>query len=219
MMLRAAGLARPEAASHARPGFGLALASMAVVLAALVVPAGAQVGALPGGRAALPEPRLALVVSRERAVVISVRSVGAAQRSLAERWQDSPPFEPFADGGDAAGVQGTPERNLASGLIIDPDGHALTNAHAVVGAAQLKIRLADGQEVAGRVLGYDLHTDIALLRLDVRGLPAARLGDPAELAVGDGVFSTARRSAWRAASRRESSAPSRASCRAGSGCP
>ena len=179
---------RPWGTSVRLRGPRLALAWVVLALAAVVVPAGAQVAAPPGARAASPEPRLALVVSREEAVVISVRSVGAAQRSLMERWQDPQPLDPFSDLSDEGEVQAAPERNLASGVVIDPDGYALTNAHAVVGAAHLRIRLAGGREVAGRVLGYDLHTDIALLRLDVRGLTAARLGDPAELAVGDGVF-------------------------------
>jgi len=119
--------------------------------------------------------------------VISVRAIGAAdaERSRANRWQES---DPLSGGSESGEVQGAPDRSLASGVIIDSEGYALTNAHAVVGAAHLRIRLASGQEVSGRVLGYDLRTDIALLRLDTRSLPAARFGDPAELSVGDGVF-------------------------------
>jgi len=164
------------------------LAAIAVALAAGGFSATAQVAASPGD---LPEPRLSLVVSREEGVVISVRAVGAAtdaQRSPADRGQDSSPPDPFSGRGEAGAGPGVPDRSLASGVIIDSEGYALTNAHAVVGAAQLRIRLASGREASARVLGYDLRTDIALLRLDIRGVPAAHLGDPAELSVGDGVF-------------------------------
>ena len=167
------------------------MASLALALAAGVLPAAAQVAAPPDRPDGLPEPRLSLVVSREEAVVISVRAVGApanAQRSRADRGQDAPPPDPFSGRSEAGEVQGVPDRSLASGVIIDADGYALTNAHVVVGAAQLRIRLANGREASARLLGYDLRTDIALLRLDIRGLLAARLGDPAELLVGDGVF-------------------------------
>ena len=186
-MRRAANLDGRPGPPTRRPGLGSVLAAMAVALGAVAVPAAGQLAAPAASQAAFSEPGLALVVSREQAVVISVRSVGAAIRSRMERWQDSPPLDPFIDGNDGE-VQAAPERNLASGVIIDPEGYALTNAHAVVGAAQLRIRLAGGREVRGRVVGHDPHTDIALLRLDVRGLPSARLGDPAELAVGHVVF-------------------------------
>ena len=172
-------------------GSALAAIAVAVALAAGVLPATAQVAAPPDPPGALPEPRLSLVVAREEAVVISVRVLGPAadgQRSRADRGPESPSPDPFSDRTEAGDVPGVPDRSLASGVIIDPDGYALTNAHAVVGATQLRIRLANGREASARVLGYDLRTDIALLRLDVRGLAAARLGDPAELSVGDGVF-------------------------------
>jgi len=172
-------------------GSALAAIAVAVALAAGVLPATAQVAAPPDRPGALPEPRLSLVVAREEAVVISVRVLGPAadgQRSRADRGPESPSPDPFSDRTEAGDVPGVPDRSLASGVIIDPDGYALTNAHAVVGATQLRIRLANGREASARVLGYDLRTDIALLRLDVRGLAAARLGDPAELSVGDGVF-------------------------------
>ena len=120
--------------------------------------------------------------------MISVRAIGGRRTPSAPGPTAGRNPDPFSGGSEAGEVQGVPDRSLASGVIIDPDGYALTNAHAVVGAAHLRIRLASGREVSGRVLGYDLRTDIALLRLDTRGLPAARLGDPAELSVGDGVF-------------------------------
>ena len=166
------------------------LAASAVALAAFVQSADALVATSQASSADMPEQRLSLVVSREEAVVISVRTIGPAdsERARGGRGQESGPPDPFAERSGTGDVQGTPDRSLASGVIIDSKGYALTNAHAVVGAVHLRIRLASGREATARVLGYDLPTDIALLRLDTSGLAAARLGDPAELSVGDGVF-------------------------------
>jgi S1-C subfamily serine protease len=146
----------------------LSLAASAVALAAFVQSADALVATSQASSADMPEQRLSLVVSREEAVVISVRTIGPAdsERARGGRGQESGPPDPFAERSGTGDVQGTPDRSLASGVIIDSKGCALTNAHAVVGAVHLRIRLASGREATARVLGYDLPTDIALLRLD-----------------------------------------------------
>ncbi|MGH7393082.1 MAG: S1C family serine protease [Candidatus Rokuibacteriota bacterium] len=80
------------------------------------------------------------------------------------------------------------ETVVGSGVIVERDGLAVTNAHVVDGAASLSVTLDSGTRLAARVLGLDPVLDIALLRLDTRGpLPAARLGDSAAVRVGDEV--------------------------------
>ncbi len=82
---------------------------------------------------------------------------------------------------------GLPRRGEGSGIIVDSDGYILTNHHLVPGAARIRIRLADKRELTARRVGSDPSTDLALLKVEERGLPAARLGDSDKLRVGDWV--------------------------------
>ena len=71
-----------------------------------------------------------------------------------------------------------------SGVLFTPDGFLLTNHHVVRGAAQLRVRLNDGRELAGHVVGADPWTDLAIVQADSSGLPFASLGDSSRLRVG-----------------------------------
>jgi serine protease Do len=80
------------------------------------------------------------------------------------------------------------ETVVGSGVVIERDGHLLTNAHVVDGAASLSVTLDSGARTPARVLGMDTVTDLALLRIETpSALPAARLGDSSALHVGDEV--------------------------------
>src|SRR5262245_60931575 len=71
-----------------------------------------------------------------------------------------------------------------SGVLFSPEGYLLTNHHVVGQASQVRVRLHDGQELTGRVIGNDPWTDLALVRADGETLPYATLGDSAKLRVG-----------------------------------
>jgi S1-C subfamily serine protease len=72
-----------------------------------------------------------------------------------------------------------------SGVILAPDGYALTNAHVVRGAEGIEAILQDGAVVSADLVGADPDTDLALLRLSAANLPAADLGDSDALRVGE----------------------------------
>ncbi len=80
-----------------------------------------------------------------------------------------------------------PTRGVGSGFIIDPNGIVLTNAHVVDGADNVNVKLTDKREFTAKVLGVDKTTDIAVLKIDAKNLPAVKTGDPAQTKVGEWV--------------------------------
>lgn len=90
-------------------------------------------------------------------------------------------------------VPGRPERaprGLGSGVIIDPSGVVLTNAHVVGAASEVDVTLLDGTKHRAKVVGADKRTDLAVLRLEANGkkFPFLPLGDSSEVQVGDWVL-------------------------------
>lgn len=81
----------------------------------------------------------------------------------------------------------TPVQNLGSGFILRPDGLIITNAHVVAGASEMLVRTLDKREFRAKLLGIDKLTDLALLKIDARGLPTVRVGDPSRVRAGDWV--------------------------------
>lgn len=72
-----------------------------------------------------------------------------------------------------------------SGIIIDNQGHIVTNNHVVEGASALTVILQDGTKLKANLVGRDATTDLAVIKVDKTGLPAAELGDSSKLAVGE----------------------------------
>lgn len=76
-----------------------------------------------------------------------------------------------------------------SGVIVDGDGYVLTNFHVIDGAERIDIQLADGRTIRNaRLVGDDPLTDLALLKIDARGLTPTQWGESRELEVGDWVM-------------------------------
>lgn len=78
-------------------------------------------------------------------------------------------------------------RGMGSGFIISTDGYVLTNHHVVDGAETVKVKLGDRREFDAKVVGSDQQYDVALLKIDAKGLPIVRLGDSNTLKPGQWV--------------------------------
>ena len=78
-------------------------------------------------------------------------------------------------------------QSLGSGFIISSDGYIMTNAHVVDHADKITVRLTDKREFNARIIGADARTDVALLKIEAKGLPTVTLGDPNKLRVGEWV--------------------------------
>jgi len=83
-----------------------------------------------------------------------------------------------------------PQRSLGSGVIVDPTGIALTNAHVVERATEIDVVTLDGGKHKAKVIGVDKKTDLAVLKLDdgKATFKYARLGDSDRMQVGDWVL-------------------------------
>ncbi|MEW6034363.1 MAG: trypsin-like peptidase domain-containing protein [Chloroflexota bacterium] len=81
-----------------------------------------------------------------------------------------------------------PETGAGTGVIIDPNGYIMTNNHVVEGAQKVKVTLNDGRAFDAVEIRRDPWTDVAVVKVDASGLPAARLGDSGKLKVGDWVI-------------------------------
>ena len=73
---------------------------------------------------------------------------------------------------------------VGTGMLITPDGYALTNSHVASSVKAFELTLRDGTEIKAELIGKDPHTDLAVLRAPGTGLPHARLGDSSQLRVG-----------------------------------
>ena len=118
-------------------------------------------------------------------------------RGLPPGMEDDPFFQFFkgipgyGQGGPRGGQGGQPQqpfRGQGSGFIISADGLILTNAHVVRDAKDVTVKLSDRSEYSAKVLGSDPVTDVAVLRIEAKGLPVVRLGDPKAIGVGDPVL-------------------------------
>jgi serine protease Do len=164
----------------------------------------------PAATAPLPHTPAAAAAATQAAVSAGpdfTRVAGQAVKGVANisslqivRTRNSPfysdPFFRYFFGDDDFFGQPRDRRSmsLGSGVVISSDGYVVTNNH-VVGEnngrairTDVTVALPDKREIRGRIIGTDAPTDIALLKIDVRGLPVLPWGDSAQLKVGEWVL-------------------------------
>ena len=144
--------------------------------------------AAPGARAArpgLPAEGFADLVARVAPAVVEI----AVAKDAAPAGDGRMPMGPFGPYMPAPYGRPAPrapvERGEGSGVLVTADGYILTNAHVVDGAREVHVRLSDRREMRARVVGADPKTDLAVIKVDATGLPAARLADSTAVRVGD----------------------------------
>ena len=80
------------------------------------------------------------------------------------------------------------QQGIGSGVIATKDGYILTNNHVVDGADEVKVALQDGREFTAKVIGRDPKTDVAVIKIDAKDLPAVPMVDSDKVEVGDVVL-------------------------------
>ncbi|MBR1557357.1 MAG: Do family serine endopeptidase [Prevotella sp.] len=142
-----------------------------------------------------------LTYAAEKALpsVVYIKSV---QNSKVQTVEYNDPFEDFFSdpfGGFFGRGQGngqkrqrqvqTPRRAAAgSGVIISADGYIVTNNHVVDGADELTVSLTDNKEYSARIIGADKTTDLALIKIDGKNLPAIDIANSDDIRVGEWVL-------------------------------
>jgi len=176
-----------------------ATAPLAVLALAIVVPVFAlqksnpaplwsEHQVAPAAPAPPPSPWVQLARELKPAVVnVSTKRVEEGRRRLEGSGDAQGPFNQFFRQFFGDQPRRT-VRSLGSGFIVNADGYVVTNNHVVDGATEIKVTLADGRELAAKVLGRDPKTDLALLKIDATGLPLIALGDSTQLQVGEPVM-------------------------------
>ncbi|HEX22290.1 MAG TPA: Do family serine endopeptidase, partial [Chromatiales bacterium] len=80
------------------------------------------------------------------------------------------------------------ETSLGSGVIVSDQGYILTNNHVIEGAADIQVALRDGRSIEAVLVGTDSDTDLAVLKINMQGLPTITFGSSENLRVGDVVL-------------------------------
>jgi serine protease Do len=80
------------------------------------------------------------------------------------------------------------EQGLGSGVIVSADGYIVTNNHVIAEAEEINVLLADNRRFTAKVVGADSRTDVAVIKIDAKGLPTLPWGDSSRLQVGEMVL-------------------------------
>ena len=138
------------------------------------------------------------LTSAAESAVGSVVYIKVTQTGKTQRVQIQDPFSDFF--GDFFGFGGRggqpqqreykqPDRHAAgSGVIISTDGYIVTNNHVVGEADAIEVKLNDNREFKGRIIGCDATTDLALIKIDAKDLPAIKIGNSDDLKLGQWVL-------------------------------
>ncbi len=163
----------------------------ALAVLAVLVPTLALAQTLPQAVAkdATGMPSLASLIDSVRGAVVNVDVQARRQSAVANAPEESGDEEQLERFFGRRGGSGKNQlrQGAGSGFIVDPRGLVITNNHVVEGAVIIRVRLEDGREFDGDVLGRDPLTDLALIRLrgKIENLPVAKLGDSSAMRVGD----------------------------------
>jgi Do/DeqQ family serine protease len=155
------------------------------VLAALPVAAHA---ALPAAVGETPMPTLAPMIKRVSPAVVNIATRGTIrERSPQNPLLEDPFFRRFFDIPDM-GPRERQFQSAGSGVIFDAkNGYIVTNAHVVDNATEITVTLQDGRDLAATVVGSDVPSDVAVLKVQPETLIQVALGDSTRLEVGDFV--------------------------------
>jgi serine protease Do len=189
-------------------GLGAALALSPLAWGETATP-GNNTPAIPAPTGMLPQQSFAPLVKRVLPAVVNISVTETAKANqmseeLPQQFRNSPFDELLRryfdqQQGEGEGDQqwhqfggspddGTKRIALGSGFIIDPEGHIVTNNHVVGDASKVEVTLQDGTKYTAKIVGRDLRTDLAVLKIDAdKPLPYVGFGNSDQAQIGDWV--------------------------------
>jgi Do/DeqQ family serine protease len=176
-------------------GLGLASAGVwsATPIAPKVIEAAATAPMAAQGPGRVVNAGFADVVAKVTPAVVTIRVESKAERQLTQ-FPGFPEGSPFGDLFGQRGQRGgrqapaPTQRGLGSGVIVSQDGYILTNNHVVDNATKIEVELSDRRIVEGKVIGTDPASDLAVIKIESKGLPVLPIGDSSVMRVGDLVL-------------------------------
>ncbi|HET7811259.1 MAG TPA: DegQ family serine endoprotease [Steroidobacteraceae bacterium] len=144
--------------------------------------------ALPQAVAETPMPSLAPMIKRVAPAVVNIATRGTIrERQPQNPLLEDPFFRRFFDIPDM-GPRERQFQSAGSGVIFDAkNGYIVTNAHVIDNATEITVTLQDGRDLTATVVGSDVPSDVAVLKVPTDGLTQVALGDSTRLEVGDFV--------------------------------
>ena len=130
-------------------------------------------------------PSFVNLVKQQGPAVVNISAMRQANGNAMR--QGDPLFEFFRRFGGVPDMGEAPQSSLGSGFIISSDGYILTNAHVIDQTDVVTVKLTDKRQFRAKVIGADVYTDVALIKIDAKDLPAVKIGNPASVEAGEWV--------------------------------
>jgi len=178
----------------------LSLLVIVVAVGFLLAGGPAESQAKPAADVQMVPANFSLLAQQARPAVVNIRTVKTIKGGgrVFRHFFGNPfgPGSPFGDNNpfhDFFGPQGRgpqrdfKQRSLGSGFIIDKAGYIVTNNHVIEDADEITVKLSNEKEYKAEVVGRDANTDLALIKIDAKGLSALKTGDSEALEVGSWV--------------------------------
>ena len=160
-----------------------------------------KVNATPATTSAVPAQPVDLTYAAEKSLPSVVHILSTKNSKVQTVEVESDPFsdffsDPFGFFGNPQGNGGKQKRSVrtpkqqgsGSGVIISADGYIVTNNHVVADADELTVTLNDNKEYSARIIGTDKTTDLALIKIDGKNLPAITIANSEDIKVGEWVL-------------------------------
>ncbi|WP_455944569.1 Do family serine endopeptidase [Leyella stercorea] len=160
-----------------------------------------KVNATPAAAAAVPAQPVDLTYAAEKSLPSVVHILSTKNSKVQTVDVENDPFsdffsDPFGFFGNPQGNGGKQRRSVrtpkqqgsGSGVIISADGYIVTNNHVVADADELTVTLNDNKEYSARIIGTDKASDLALIKIDGKNLPAITIANSDDIKVGEWVL-------------------------------